>query len=208
MKTRVCDMFGIDLPIFAFSHCRDVVAAVSKAGGLGVLGALAFSPEQLEIELKWIDDNVDGKPYGVDVVMPAKVAELGEGASDPEKMAAQFGEMIPPQHRAWLDQLLAEHDVPELPEEERSAGALVRPPEQSPGPVVVVGERGHVVLVEHLLDKGLVLLGDHVGELIRHALGVEVAGAGVARGHHDVDAVGLAVDMLVDPVQLDLELLG
>ena len=70
MKTRVCDMFGIDLPIFAFSHCRDVVAAVSKAGGLGVLGALAFSPEQLEIELNWIDEHVDGKPYGVDHVRP------------------------------------------------------------------------------------------------------------------------------------------
>ncbi len=83
MKTRASEMFGIDLPIFAFSHCRDVVAAVSKAGGLGVLGALAFSPEQLEIELNWIDEHVDGKPYGVDVVMPAKYA--GAGELDPER---------------------------------------------------------------------------------------------------------------------------
>ncbi len=125
MKTRACDMFGIELPIFAFSHCRDVVAAVSKAGGLGVLGALAFSPEQLEIELTWIDEHVDGKPYGVDVVMPAKVAEPGAGELDPDRMAEQFGEMIPPQHREWLDKLLAEHDVPELPEDERSGGALL-----------------------------------------------------------------------------------
>src|SRR5438132_948823 len=57
MHTRVCDLFGIDLPIFAFSHCRDVVAAVSRAGGMGVLGALAFTPEQLEIELNWIDEH-------------------------------------------------------------------------------------------------------------------------------------------------------
>ncbi|GAA3131622.1 hypothetical protein GCM10020001_062290 [Nonomuraea salmonea] len=71
MRTRVTDMFGIELPIFAFSHCRDVVAAVSKAGGMGVLGALYFTPEELEMELKWIDDHVDGRPYGVDVVMPA-----------------------------------------------------------------------------------------------------------------------------------------
>ena len=74
-------MFGIEFPIFAFSHCRDVVAAVTKAGGLGVLGALGFSPEQLEIELKWIDEHVDGKPYGVDVVMPAK--SLRRRASTP-----------------------------------------------------------------------------------------------------------------------------
>ena len=122
MKTRVSDMFGIDLPIFAFSHCRDVVAAVSKAGGLGVLGALAFSPDQLEIELNWIDEHVDGKPYGVDVVMPAKYE--GAGELDPERMGEQLKEMIPQQHRDWVNQLLAEHDVPELPEEDRSEGLL------------------------------------------------------------------------------------
>ncbi|MFL6244105.1 MAG: nitronate monooxygenase [Acidimicrobiia bacterium] len=122
MRTRVCDTFGIDLPIFAFSHCRDVVAAVSKAGGLGVLGALAFSPDQLEIELNWIDEHVDGKPYGVDVVMPAKYA--GAGELDPERMGDQLKEMIPQQHRDWVNQLLAEHDVPELSDEDRSEGLL------------------------------------------------------------------------------------
>jgi len=122
MKTRASEMFGIDLPIFAFSHCRDVVAAVSKAGGLGVLGALAFSPEQLEIELNWIDEHVDGKPYGVDVVMPAKYA--GAGELDPDRMGEQLKEMIPQQHRDWVDQLLAEHDVPKLPDEDRSEGLL------------------------------------------------------------------------------------
>ena len=74
MRTRICDPFGIDVPIFAFSHCRDVVAAVSRAGGFGVLGAIGFSPEQLEIELRWIDEHVGGKPYGVDIVMPATSA--------------------------------------------------------------------------------------------------------------------------------------
>ena len=124
MRTRLCDMFGIDLPIFAFSHCRDVVAAVSRAGGLGVLGALAFSPEQLEIELNWIDEHVDGKPYGVDVVMPAKVASA-EGAANPIDPAA-FASMIPQAHRDWLDKVLAEYGVPPLAEEERSGeGALL-----------------------------------------------------------------------------------
>jgi NAD(P)H-dependent flavin oxidoreductase YrpB (nitropropane dioxygenase family) len=122
MKTRASEMFGIDLPIFAFSHCRDVVAAVSKAGGLGVLGALAFSPDQLEIELNWIDEHVDGKPYGVDVVMPAKYA--GAGELDPDRMGDQLKEMIPEQHRAWLEKLMDEYHVPELPEDERSEGLL------------------------------------------------------------------------------------
>ncbi|MBI1884936.1 MAG: nitronate monooxygenase [Chloroflexi bacterium] len=71
MRTRICETLGLEFPIFAFSHCRDVVAAVSRAGGMGVLGALAYTPAQLEVELRWIDEHVDGKPYGVDVVMPA-----------------------------------------------------------------------------------------------------------------------------------------
>ena len=78
MRTQLARDLGLEFPIFAFSHCRDVVAAVSRAGGMGVLGALYFTPEELEIELKWIDDHVDGKPYGVDLVMPAKV-QLPEG---------------------------------------------------------------------------------------------------------------------------------
>ncbi len=89
MRTDLCDLFGIDVPIFAFSHCRDVVAAVTNAGGLGVLGALAFSPEQLELELRWIDDNVDGKHYGVDTVMPMSYAGKDEGLG---KADGQTGE--------------------------------------------------------------------------------------------------------------------
>ena len=112
MHTRVCDRFGIDLPIFAFSHCRDVVAAVSRAGGMGVLGALAFSPEQLEIELRWIDEHVDGKPYGVDVVMPASYA--GAGELDPEHLADDLAKMIPDEHRRWVEKVLDEYHVPPL----------------------------------------------------------------------------------------------
>ena len=112
MRTPLCDSFGIDVPIFAFSHCRDVVAAVSQAGGFGVLGALAFSPEQLEIELKWIDEHIGGKPYGVDVVMPAtyKRGEAGDFSK------ADLEKMLPEGHKKWIDQVLARYEVPPLPE--------------------------------------------------------------------------------------------
>ncbi len=69
MKSPVCDLLGIEFPLFAFSHCRDVVVEVSKAGGMGVLGATGFTPEQLEVELAWIDDHVQGYPYGVDLIV-------------------------------------------------------------------------------------------------------------------------------------------
>lgn len=115
MRTQVCEDLGIELPLFAFSHCRDVVAAVSKAGGLGVLGALAFTPEQLEMELHWIDEHVGGKPYGVDVVMPASYA--GAGQVDPEHMADDFDKMIPQQHRRFVEDVLDRYHVPALPAE-------------------------------------------------------------------------------------------
>src|SRR3954454_13582669 len=112
MHTRICDQFGIEFPIFAFSHCRDVVAAVSRAGGMGMLGALAFTEEQLEIELKWIDEHVDGKPYGVDVVMPASYA--GAGDLDPATMQDQLAAMIPDQNKQFIEKVLDEHQVPKL----------------------------------------------------------------------------------------------
>ncbi len=68
MRTKASELIGIDVPIFGFSHCRDVVAAVTNAGGCGVLGAVSHSPEQLDIDLNWIEQEVKGKPYGVDLL--------------------------------------------------------------------------------------------------------------------------------------------
>ena len=78
MKSNICDKLGMEFPLFAFTHCRDVVAAVSNAGGFGVLGAVGHTPESLEIELNWIDEHVDGKPYGVDLLIPNKIDAKGE----------------------------------------------------------------------------------------------------------------------------------
>lgn len=116
MHTEICGKLGIEFPIFAFTHCRDVVAAVSNAGGFGVLGAVGFSPEQLDIECRWIDEHVGGKPYGVDLVIPQKYEGMGE--MDPTKLEEQLRAAIPPQHREFAAKLLADHGVPEVPSEE------------------------------------------------------------------------------------------
>jgi NAD(P)H-dependent flavin oxidoreductase YrpB (nitropropane dioxygenase family) len=120
MRTPLCDTFGIDVPIFAFSHCRDVVAAVSKAGGFGVLGALAFSPEQLEIELQWIDEHIDGKPYGVDIVMPASSVAAAGGITK-----EQLEKMIPERHKQFIEKVLTEYEVPPLTEHEQVGETLL-----------------------------------------------------------------------------------
>ncbi|WP_426571121.1 nitronate monooxygenase [Aquihabitans sp. McL0605] len=113
MRNTITDMLGIDVPIFAFSHCRDVVAAVSRAGGLGVLGAVAHSPEQLEIDLAWIEAEVGDKPYGVDLIIPAKYAgDEGGGYT-----MADIANLIPGEYWEYVDEILARYDVPPMPDD-------------------------------------------------------------------------------------------
>ena len=111
MRNPLTEMFGIEYPIFAFSHCRDVVAAVTNAGGMGVLGALAFSPDELEMELTWIDEHVNGKPYGVDVVMPVKTVDRDAGIDDVKDIGAQLRAHISQAHWDYVDKILADHGV-------------------------------------------------------------------------------------------------
>ena len=113
MRTAICKRLGCDVPIFAFSHCRDVVVAVTKAGGFGVLGAATFSPQQLETELNWIDARVGDRPYGVDVIVPSSYDAQAERA------AGDLDRLIPAAHRAFMDQFLANEGVPPLPPGER-----------------------------------------------------------------------------------------
>ena len=114
MHTPICDRLGCDVPIFAFSHCRDVVAAVTRAGGFGVLGASTYSPEQFATELAWIDGHTDGRPYGVDVIVPTVYDHDAEAS--PEDLEG----MIPDEHREFMDKILAEAGVPELSGDERA----------------------------------------------------------------------------------------
>lgn len=110
-------MFGIDIPILAFTHCRDVVAAVSKAGGMGVLGAVAHTPRSLEIDLEWIENEIGDRPYGVDLIVPAKY----EGSDEGGVSTRQILDAIPPEHRRFVDELLEKYDVPPMPDGETGA---------------------------------------------------------------------------------------
>jgi NAD(P)H-dependent flavin oxidoreductase YrpB (nitropropane dioxygenase family) len=185
MKTPVCDMLGIEFPLFAFSHCRDVVAAVTNAGGFGVLGASSHTPEQLDVELSWIDDHVDGKPYGADIVIPQTFEGRGEHLGP-----ADLADRVSRQHRDFVRQLLADNGVV-LAEED-----LVRT-----GP----GGLGAGV-AEQLLDVAF----DHPIRLIANALGpppefmtgrAKAAGIPVAAlvgaKEHAVRQVRAGVDIIV-----------
>ncbi|MBV9871123.1 MAG: nitronate monooxygenase [Frankiaceae bacterium] len=223
MRTPVCDMFGIEFPIFAFSHCRDVVAAVSRAGGLGVLGALAFTPDELEIELKWIDDNIDGKPYGVDLVMPANY--IGKGGKQPD--ADELRAMIPQEYWDFVDKILAAYDVPPLPDDydERARAAGLGVDDQATRAVdVALSHDGVKLLVNALgpppkevVDKAhehgrlvAALIGNkkHAQAQIDIGVDVLVAQGGEAGGHTGDVATMVLVPEIVDAVGPDVPVLA
>jgi NAD(P)H-dependent flavin oxidoreductase YrpB (nitropropane dioxygenase family) len=183
VKPAISEKFGIDFPLFAFSHCRDVVAAVTNAGGFGVLGATAFTPQQLDQELSWIDDHVGGKSYGVDLIVPAKFEGKGENLS-----RGELAGRIPEDYRGFIAQLLVAHDIE---------------PEESPrtGPSFLSGDTG-----QDLLEVAF----SHPIKLIANALGVPpdyMIAAGKARGvpvaalvgakEHAVKQVQAGVDLIV-----------
>ena len=118
MRTSLCSLLGIEHPIVGFTPSEHVAAAISRAGGLGVLGCVRFNdPADLDAVLHWMDANTDGRPYGVDVVMPARVPT--EGAP------ADLGELIPAAHRQFVEDTLLKLGVPPLPDDaEASDGVL------------------------------------------------------------------------------------
>jgi NAD(P)H-dependent flavin oxidoreductase YrpB (nitropropane dioxygenase family) len=182
MRTPLCEAFGIDYPIFAFTPSEHVAAAVSRAGGLGVLGCVRFNDaDELDKTLDWLDENTDGKPYGVDVVMPMKIPT--EGTS------IDLKGMIPEEHMSFVERTLQQLGIPPLPEDGRD-GVL--------GWLHSVA-RSHVdVALKHRPVLIANALGSPPVDVIEqaHAAGVKVAAlAGAAK--HALSHVANGVDIIV-----------
>jgi NAD(P)H-dependent flavin oxidoreductase YrpB (nitropropane dioxygenase family) len=106
MRTALTDMLGLDFPLVAFSHCRDVVATVTNSGGFGMLGAVRFTPDQLDEELSWLDRETHGRPYGVDVLIPTRLAGRDEGLS-----AGETAARVPAEHVEFARDLLLRYGI-------------------------------------------------------------------------------------------------
>ena len=184
MNNELCRMTGAEFPLFAFSHCRDVVAAVSRAGGFGVLGGSRFTPESLAIELDWIDQHIDGKPYGVDILVPEHQA-YGAGATV-EAMSQQ----ISPRHRQFMVDLLGSHGV------SISADEVVS--KRRPPTLTDVGEALMDVAFRHPIRLIANALGIAPASMIERARkhGVPAA-ALIGAKEHAIRQVNAGVDILV-----------
>jgi NAD(P)H-dependent flavin oxidoreductase YrpB (nitropropane dioxygenase family) len=187
MRTRVADMLGVEFPICAFSHCRDVVAAVTNAGGFGILGAVAHSPERLETELSWIDEQTGGKPYGVDLLLPPKYVGADKGGID----AAHIGELLPEEHRQFVDDLLSRYGIPASTDDGRqSSGGLN------------ISPKGYEPLVEvafaHRIRLIASALGSPPADLVTRAHDREVLVAALAgTTQHARQHAAAGVDLVV-----------
>lgn len=189
MKTALCRELGIELPLFAFTRSPRVVVEVSKAGGMGVLGAIATTAQQLEEKLAYIDAHVGGRPYGVDVVMPAGYVRAGGGQG--MGSAEDLHKMLPEEHRKFVDSLLAEHGVPPLPEGATTHDALK-------GWTSSVSRRQVDIALEHPIALIANALGPPPADVVEaaHAKGVKIA-ALIGSVEHARRQVAAGVDIIV-----------
>ena len=190
MNSPICELLDIEFPLVAFTHCRDVVIEVSKAGGMGVLGAAAMKPEQLEVELAWIDAHIDGKPYGVDLIVPTSFDSKGQDVGRSAMVAR-----VPDEHFKFVKDILKQHDI-------------------DPSIIDAKKSRGGTLLGDNMKDSGAKALLDvafaHPIGLIANALGTppaymmergKAAGVKVAAlvgaKEHAIKQVEAGVDILV-----------
>ena len=176
MNNLMCEMFGIEAPIFAFSHCRDVVVEVSKAGGLGVLGMARMSPQRVREELKWIDDHIDGKPYGIDILMPTTYQDSGGLKFDAERL-------FPNEQLQFVRKMLDDAGIPPLPEAEAAqierdlVSTFTFTPKESAEMIEIA--------MQHPIKLIVNALGTPPKELVEraHAKGIKVAAMAGAEKH-------------------------
>ena len=212
-NNEMCRIFGIEIPVFGFSHCRNVVAEITRSGGLGCLGTAYYTPAELEMELKWIDEQVGDKPYGVNLLLPQKYETVGDTSFDTQS--------LPEAHVKWQAELLDAAGIPRLPATERDAlmkeelGRMHMTPEfanelldvalRHPNVKLAVSALGSPSpeILKRLHDHG-VKVGAMTGK-VKHALKHKLAGLDlvIAQGTEAAGHTGVVSSMVLWPEVVD-----
>jgi NAD(P)H-dependent flavin oxidoreductase YrpB (nitropropane dioxygenase family) len=211
VRTVIARQLGCEYPIFAFSHCRDVVAAVSRAGGVGVYGALGRTADQLDMELTWIEEQIGDLPYAVDIVLPATSLDRDR---DEAGLQAELESMIPQRHRDFVEEVLTRHGAGPLPEgEARSTERIGNSAAERALVDVVVGHRPRMLVnalgpmpkdvVDRAHDAGMLaggLVGSpaHAARQLANGVDVIVAQGTEAAGHTGQISTMVLVPQVVD----------
>ncbi len=190
MRTALSDEFGLDLSLFAFSYMPDVVVEVCKAGGMGVLGAVRFTPDELSEAIDYVEKRIGGRPYGVDIVMPAKTEAVA--GMDMGELHTMLEKMIPQEHRDFVERILDDHGVPKLPvEAEQQRDLLSWNDTEARQQVERSLERPDVKLIVNALGAPPTDVVDQA-----HEAGVKVA-ALVGKKEHALKQIANGVDIIV-----------
>lgn len=184
MRSTLCEQFGIEHPVFGFTPSEHVAAAISRAGGLGVLGCVRFNDAaELDAVLDWMDANTEGRPYGVDIVMPAKIPT--------DAASVDLQKLIPAEHRAFVDCTLTALGVPPLGDDDVSNEGVLG--------WLHSEARSHVdVALRHPIKLIANALGSPPKDVIdqAHSHGVTVA-ALAGKAEHAVRHVDNGVDIVI-----------
>jgi NAD(P)H-dependent flavin oxidoreductase YrpB (nitropropane dioxygenase family) len=213
VRTKLARDLGCEYPIFAFSHCRDVVAAVSKSGGVGVFGALGRTPDVLDRELTWIEEQIGDRPYAVDIVLPAKSLDRDRPEED---VQAQLETLIPQGHREFVENVLTRHGVPPLPpEDERDVARVGNSAAERELVDIVLGHRARLLvnalgpMPKEIVDEahaagvltgGLVGSPTHAARQRANGVDVLIAQGTEAAGHTGSISTMVLVPQVVDAV--------
>jgi len=126
LRTKLCDMLGIDYPILSAGMGPslvgektgapvELVVAVSEAGGLGVLGASAYSVDEMLDAIREIKKQTD-KPFGVDLLLPSQIVSAGDAPGEgPDEMPlVEFLKTFPKAHYDWIMKTKEEMGLPDI----------------------------------------------------------------------------------------------
>lgn len=188
IQTAFTDLVGVEHPLVGFNRSPAVVAEVTKAGGFGVLAATAYTPEQLDAQMTWIEEQVGGRPYGIDVLVPGKTAH-----GDPENLLASLRAQISDEHRQFMERLMEKYNIPPADEKTTGYGDEL---------AAAVNPEGALALLDVALSHPIGLIANALGtpppSLVEraHAKGVAVA-ALVGQGKHARRQVDAGVDVLI-----------
>ena len=133
LSTMLCDILEVEYPIcLAGMGGRwtppELVAAVSEAGGLGVMGGTGIEVEELRKRIRRVRELTD-KPFGVDLLLPVVTGSVETGGG-PNRQESQYEAVRReyPRHAAFVDTLIDEFGLEKAdpPEQGETGLALAR----------------------------------------------------------------------------------
>ena len=116
LSNRVTEMLGIEYPIILAGMSPvaewELAAAVSEAGGLGVLGAAGMNPDEISESVRKIRDYTS-KPFGVDILLPNATASLADLARDSRDGSADGAPQLPSEYVQFQQRVYEAFDLPD-----------------------------------------------------------------------------------------------